>query len=86
MLRTTLSLLGVTIGIFAIIGVFALVDSMEANIKGMISDMGDDLVMVGKWPMTIEEGETEYPWWKYLQCFVLHAGTPSRRPAGFLMS
>lgn len=66
-LRTFLSLLGVTIGIFAIIGVFALIDSMEANIKGMISDMGDDLVMVGKWPITIEEGESEYPWWKYLQ-------------------
>jgi len=66
-LRTFLSLLGVTIGIFAIIAVFSLVDSMEANIKGMLSGMGDNLIMVDKWPMTPEEGESEYPWWKYWQ-------------------
>ena len=66
-LRTFLSLLGVTIGIFAIIMVFSLVDSMEHSIKSTISTLGDDLVFVEKWPMTIEEGETEYPWWKYWQ-------------------
>ena len=32
-LRTILSLLGVTIGIFAIISVLTLVDSLEKNIK-----------------------------------------------------
>ena len=34
LLRTMLSLLGVTIGIFAIIAVFTVVDSMERNING----------------------------------------------------
>ncbi len=34
LLRTMLSLLGVTIGIFAIIAVFTLVDSLERNIRG----------------------------------------------------
>jgi putative ABC transport system permease protein len=66
-LRTFLSLLGVTIGIFAIIMVFSLVDSMEKSIRDTVSTLGDDLVFVEKWPMTIEEGETEYPWWKYWQ-------------------
>lgn len=66
-LRTFLSLLGVTIGIFAIIAVFAMVDSMEANILDSFSGMGEDLLMVNKWPMAPEEGETEYPWWKYWQ-------------------
>ena len=37
LLRTTLSLLGVTIGIFAIIAVFTLVDSLEKNIKDSLS-------------------------------------------------
>ena len=59
--------MGVTIGIFAIIMVFSLVDSMERNIRDMISGLGDDLVFIEKWPITIEEGETEYPWWKYWQ-------------------
>jgi len=66
-LRTFLSLLGVTIGIFAIIMVFSLIDSMENNIRSTISTLGDDLVFIEKWPMTIEEGESEYPWWKYWQ-------------------
>jgi putative ABC transport system permease protein len=66
-LRTFLSLLGVTIGIFAIIMVFSLVDSMEKSIRDTVSTLGDDLVFIEKWPMTIEEGETEYPWWKYWQ-------------------
>lgn len=66
-LRTFLSLLGVSIGIFAIISIFTMVDSMEANIKGMISSIGDDILIVEKWPMTVEDGESEYPWWKYFQ-------------------
>ncbi|HCX77753.1 MAG TPA: ABC transporter, partial [Algoriphagus sp.] len=34
--RTILSLLGVTVGIFAIIAVFTLVDSLENNIKSSL--------------------------------------------------
>ncbi len=64
-LRTLLSLLGVTIGIFAIISVFTVIDSMENEVKNTLADMGDDVIYVQKWPWVPEEGE-EYPWWKYL--------------------
>ena len=64
-LRTLLSLLGVTIGIFAIISVFTVIDSMENEVKEILADLGDDVIYVEKWPWAPEEGE-EYPWWKYL--------------------
>ncbi len=65
LLRTVLSLLGVTIGIFAIISVFTLVDSLENSIKDSLSFLGTNNINVDKWPYGI--GEEVYPWWKYLQ-------------------
>jgi len=65
-LRAILSLLGITIGIFAIISVFTIVDSLEVNIRESVSSLGNDVVYIEKWPWTPEEGETEYPWWKYM--------------------
>ena len=65
LLRTTLSLLGVTIGIFAIIAVFTLVDSLERNIRASLSFIGDKVVYVQKWPWGFGGGE--YQWWKYFQ-------------------
>ncbi len=65
-LRTLLSLLGITIGIFAIISVFTVIDSMERFIKESLNSLGSDMVYIQKWPWTPPEGETEYPWWKYL--------------------
>jgi len=65
-LRTVLSLLGITIGIFAIISVFTVIDSLEINIRESLSSFGDDVIYVEKWPWGPEEGQTEYPWWKYL--------------------
>lgn len=62
-LRTFLSLLGITIGIFAIISVFTVIDSMEKKIKDSIESLGDNVVYVQKWPW--EFGD-EYPWWKYM--------------------
>lgn len=62
-LRTLLSLLGITIGIFAIILVYSIVDSLEKNIRDSVSQLGDDVVYVQKWPWG---GGGEYPWWKYL--------------------
>ena len=47
-LRTFLSLLGVTIGIFAIVSVFAVVDSLERNIKDSIESLGDNVVLISK--------------------------------------
>ncbi|XOV91808.1 MAG: ABC transporter permease [Bacteroidota bacterium] len=65
LLRTILSLLGVTIGIFAIISVFTLVDSLENSIKDSLSFLGTNNINVEKWPYGIGEGP--YPWWKYMQ-------------------
>jgi len=65
-LRTFLSLLGITIGIFAIISVFTVIDSLEHYIRNSLNSLGSNMVYIQKWPWTPPEGETEYPWWKYL--------------------
>lgn len=62
-LRTFLSLLGVTIGIFAIVSVLTLVQSLENSIRGSIESLGDNVVFVQKWPWTFG---SDYPWWKYI--------------------
>jgi putative ABC transport system permease protein len=62
-LRTFLSLLGITIGIFAIISVFTMVDSMERQVTDSIASLGDNVVFVQKWPWAFGG---DYPWWKYL--------------------
>ncbi|MFD2999678.1 ABC transporter permease [Pontibacter toksunensis] len=64
MLRTLLSLLGVTIGIFAIISVFTLVDSLERNVRDSMSFIGEKVIYVQKWPWSFGPN---YPWWKYFQ-------------------
>jgi len=48
-LRTILSLLGVTIGIFAIIAVLTLVDSLEKNIKDSFDFLGTGVIYTEKW-------------------------------------
>ncbi|MBL4587600.1 MAG: ABC transporter permease [Flavobacteriales bacterium] len=63
-LRTILSLLGITIGIMAIITVFTLVDSMEKNIRDNVQSLGDNTVYVQKWPWATG---SNYQWWKYWQ-------------------
>lgn len=65
-LRTILSLLGVTIGIFSIIFVLSVVDSMEADMKSSLDMIGSDILFIQKWPMGPEEGAEEYEWWKYM--------------------
>jgi len=64
-LRTFLSLLGITIGIFAIISVFTVIDSLEDYIRSSLNSLGNNMVYIQKWPWTPPEGETEYPWWRY---------------------
>lgn len=63
-LRTMLSLLGVTFGIFCIIGVLATVSSLEANVQNDISKLGDNTIYIDKW--SYGGGDSEYPWWKYM--------------------
>jgi len=64
-LRAMLSLLGITIGIFAIIAVFTIVDSLEKNIRESVDSLGSDVIYVQKWPWAPPEGE-EFAWWKYM--------------------
>ena len=64
-LRAMLSLLGITIGIFAIIAVFTIVDSLETNIRESLNSLGSDIIYVQKWPWAPEDGE-EFAWWKYM--------------------
>ncbi|HMG91408.1 MAG TPA: ABC transporter permease, partial [Chryseolinea sp.] len=65
-LRTILSLLGVTIGIFAIITVLTLVDSLEKNIKDSLDFLGSGVIYVEKWPFTADNNG-EYRWWDFWQ-------------------
>lgn len=62
-LRTFLSLLGVTIGIFCIIAVLTVLDSMKNNISKEMSALGSDVIYVGRWPWMDEGGE--YKWWEF---------------------
>jgi putative ABC transport system permease protein len=61
--RTVLSLLGITIGIFSIIAVFTIFDSMETSIRDNINSLGNDVLFVQKWPWAMGG---DYPWWKYM--------------------
>lgn len=61
--RTLLSTLGITIGIFSIILVLSIVDSLERNVKKSIESLGKDAVIVDKWPWDFSG---EYKWWKFV--------------------
>lgn len=63
-LRTFLSLLGITIGIFCIIAVLSAVDSLERSIRDGFSELGSDVIYVSKEPWT-EDPQQNY--WKYLR-------------------
>ncbi|MEF9950245.1 MAG: ABC transporter permease, partial [Mucinivorans sp.] len=63
-MRTLLSLLGITIGIFAIISVFTMIDAMENSLRESINSIGTNILYINKWPWMPEEGQ-EYEWWKY---------------------
>ena len=62
-LRTFLSLLGITIGIFVIVSILVVVESLERNVEKGISSLGDDVVYVSKLPWGFGGGATE--WWKF---------------------
>ncbi|MBM3442699.1 MAG: FtsX-like permease family protein [Bacteroidetes bacterium] len=63
-LRTFLSLFGVTIGIFCIIGVLSAVSSLEKNVQDGIKSLGSNTIYIDKW--RYGGGDGDYPWWKYL--------------------
>ncbi len=63
-MRTFLSLFGITIGIFCIIGVLATVDSLERKVQNDIKSFGNNTIYVDKWNYG---GGNDYPWWKYMK-------------------
>lgn len=63
-LRTFLSLFGITIGIFCIIGVLATVDSLERKVQNDIKSFGNNTIYIDKWNYG---GGNDYPWWKYIK-------------------
>lgn len=62
-IRTFLSLLGITIGIFCTIAVFTVTQSLETNIRGQMESLGNNVIFVQRWPW----GNTGGDWWKYVQ-------------------
>jgi len=66
-LRSVLSLLSITVGIFSIIAVFTMVDSFQNKITSSVESLGDDVIFIQKMPWGPEEGDEEYAWWKYFQ-------------------
>lgn len=63
-LRTFLSLFGITIGIFCIIGVLVTVSSLEKNLQSEIRSLGTNTIYVDKWEYG---GGPDYPFWKYVK-------------------
>ncbi|WP_034886683.1 ABC transporter permease [Gillisia sp. Hel_I_29] len=89
-LRTFLSLLGVTIGIFSIIAVLAAVDSLERNIKGSLSSLDNSTIIL----MRFSFGPTDIPRWKtqqfpdvtYDEYQYLKRSMPDMKAASFVMN
>jgi putative ABC transport system permease protein len=65
-LRSMLSLLGVTIGIFCIIAVLSAVDSLKRNLESGLDRLGSNVLYVQKWAWGNDDGG-EYPWWEYIK-------------------
>jgi putative ABC transport system permease protein len=64
-LRTFLSLLGITFGIFCIISVLATINSMKTAVQNDINALGSNAVIIDKWQWGNDD--KEYPWWKYVK-------------------
>ncbi|MEA1898384.1 MAG: ABC transporter permease [Bacteroidota bacterium] len=63
-LRTFLSLFGITIGIFAIISVFTILDWMENSIRENIASLGDKTIYIAKWPWSFDPN---LAWWEMVK-------------------
>lgn len=62
-LRTMLSLLGITIGIFTIITVFTAVDTLRDKLQTSVDKLGSNTLFVHKWPWIFSDN---FPWWEYV--------------------
>lgn len=63
-LRTFLSLLGITIGIWCVIMVLSAVDSMEASIRQSFQKLGDDVIYIDKFSW---EEDPQANYWKWMR-------------------
>lgn len=62
--RTILSLLGITIGIFSIISVFTIFDSIERTVRSSVNSLGSNVLFIQKWPWSFGG---DYQWWEYMK-------------------
>ncbi len=63
-LRSFLSLIGISIGIFCIIGVFSGVDSLKYYLEDNMSKLGDDIIYVQKRPFSFGGN---LKWWEIIK-------------------
>src|ERR1700689_1120608 len=63
-LRTFLSLLGITFGIFCIISVLSTISSMQLAIQSDLQSLGNKTIFIDKWQISFGP---DYPWWKYIK-------------------
>ena len=64
-LRTVLSLLGITIGIFSVVFVFTATGSLERKIRESLEELEDNVLFIQKWPWAFND--PDYKWWAYLK-------------------
>lgn len=63
-LRSFLSLLGISIGIFCIIGVLSAVDSLEDNVRSSFDKLGNDVIYVDRFTWAEDPGDNYWKWMK----------------------
>ncbi len=89
-LRTFLSLFGITIGIFCIIGVLATVNSLEHNIRNELNSLGNNTIYIDKWNWGQSGMESwryaNRPTPKYNEVEKIRERTPSAKYVGFKIS
>ncbi len=65
-LRSFLSLLGISIGIFCIVSILSVFDSMKENIQKNMSQLGASNLYIGKYAwLPPDDSKGVYPWWRY---------------------
>lgn len=63
-MRSILSTLGITIGIFCVVSVLMVVDSVERNVKSSFEKLGDDVLYIMREPWDEDPSQN---WWKYIR-------------------
>ena len=62
--RTFLSLLGITFGIFSIISVLSAISSMKIAITQELNAIGNHVIFVQRFE---NSSDSDYPWWKFIR-------------------